>query len=85
MGANRKIVARKFAIEESVLKKLSELSSTRGDLSDARKGSASSGVPLTQEERRWLDAAVWAIIRRVGARAAGTTLPQLRMNDLPKI
>ena len=58
----RRAAARRFNIVRSILNKIGSLSSTKGGIS-ARKR-VGVGRPLTTEERKFLDAAVRAIIRR---------------------
>jgi hypothetical protein len=85
-GGRRKAAAR-FGIGGRVLSKLGHLASETGDVKTARKAAATAR-PLTAEESRWLEAAVIAIVRRVGeVAAAGSAalLPQLTMADLPPL
>lgn len=76
----------RFKIARPVLKKLSELSSTRGGATDARKYEAKGTLtPLSQPERKWLDAVVRQVIRRVGQEATGAAPLVLAMTDLPPL
>jgi hypothetical protein len=73
-----------LSIERDVLKKLSELSTNRGDISTARKMTANL-TAFTAEETQWLDTVVRALIRRVGEIASGHLPLQITMKDLPKL
>jgi hypothetical protein len=59
-----------LAVDVAVLKKVSELSTNRGDPSTARKMTRHL-TPITATEAYWLDAAIRALIHRVGEIAAG--------------
>jgi hypothetical protein len=72
-------------IEEAVLKKLGELATRRGDRSNARKASAGPVQLLTASESAWVEAAVKALIWRLGDTRKATALPLLTMSDLPKL
>lgn len=85
-GGRRKAAAR-FGIAGPVLSTLGHLSSKTGDVTTARKADAAAR-PLTSQETKWLEAAVLAIIRRVGEVAAAgstTSLTKLTMADLPPL
>jgi hypothetical protein len=87
MHGGRRKAATRFGIAGPVLSMLGHLSSERGDVTTARKADAAAR-PLTSQEIRWLEAAVLAIIRRVGEVAAAgsaVTLTQLTMADLPPL
>jgi hypothetical protein len=68
---------------QSVLKKFSELASTRGDEKTARKGGVQQ--PLSAAETQRIEAAIKAIIRRVGEIDGNPSLPELTMSDLPPL
>jgi hypothetical protein len=71
-------------VDNAVLKKLSELSSRRGDATTARK--MQSGVqPFTPSERRWLEFVIKALIRRFGELHCSARLAQITMVDLPPL
>ncbi|MBI5136904.1 MAG: hypothetical protein HZA24_06145 [Nitrospirae bacterium] len=78
----REQAARALNISTSVLTNISKLASNnRGGPKECRKWPG--GTPYTNDEKRWLDTAVKALIRRVGEHAAGVPdLPQITM-DLP--
>jgi len=73
--------AKTFDIEDKVLRKLSELTSTRGDNLSARKMTATT-APLTRTERVWIEAAIKSIIKHLATRSQGT---RLQMTSLPPI
>jgi hypothetical protein len=76
--------ARLFAIESPILKKIGELSSTRGDALNARKvNSEARFTPLTGTEQQWLETAVRKLILRLGEYGTGTPLTPIRVKDLP--
>ena len=81
----RKRAASHYGIDETVLGKLGELTSTKGGVG-ARKA---QGVPseYTSEETRFLDEAVKAIIRRAAevAHDPNAHRPFITMSDLPPI
>lgn len=73
-----------LAVDKDVLRKVGELSTNRGDPSTARKMTPQL-APITTTEARWLDAAVRALICRVGEIAAGHSPLQLTMKQLPPL
>lgn len=73
-------VASKFNIDIEVLKKLGELTSTRGDPLSARKAGT---VPATPTETVWLREAIPRIIRHVAGVEAGDVGAALTMAELP--
>lgn len=85
----RDAAAQKYCIDLAVLRKLGELTSTRGDESTARKANPTgASTPLTPDEEEWIRRTVLAIIRRVGeydARGSATDLSTIQMNNLPNI
>jgi hypothetical protein len=85
-GRNR--AAKRYSIEIDVLRALGRLTSSIGDTETARKFKGlSERRPHTGAEKAWIDAAVKALIRRVGEWAfdPGASLPQITMSDLPKL
>jgi hypothetical protein len=86
----RDAAARTYKIQEDILNTLGRLVSTRGDELEARKFHAgTTPVPLTDQERKWIRAAVKMLIRRKGEydfdSAAAASLPQITMADLPSL
>lgn len=73
-----------LAVDKDVLRKVSELSTNRGGPSTARKVTRQM-APITAPEAWWLDAAIRALIRRVGEIAAGDSPVQLTMKHLPPL
>ncbi|MXY66745.1 MAG: hypothetical protein F4206_08790 [Gammaproteobacteria bacterium] len=81
----RKDTAKRFGIDEHVLNRISELSSTKGG-ANARKRKG-TGQPLTSGECNFLDRAVKAIIRRVAERehTRNGNLPVLSLSEFPPL
>ena len=81
--------ARRYEIAETILTKLSELTSTRGDEGDARKSkkAADKWKPLSATDVNWIEEAVKLLIRRKGEYDydPAASLPKLTLNDLPKL
>lgn len=87
MHGGRRVAASRLHIDKAVLSTVGHLASEAGDVTTARKARAAAR-PLTQQETAWLEAAVVAIIRRVGEVAgvdADAPLPRLTMADLPTL
>lgn len=85
-AGGRKQAALKFSIDELILRKLSELTSTRGDGTSARKFDDQSRLtPLSGNEQAWIEAAVKVLIRCVGEFDPDHPLPTLTMSDLPEL
>lgn len=85
-AGNLQQTALRFSIEIAVLRKLGELTSTRGDTTSARKlNQRSTLTPETAGEIAWIDAAVKALIRRVGEFNPSHPLPLLTLSDLPPL
>ncbi|MGE5444246.1 MAG: hypothetical protein ACM3SR_06520 [Ignavibacteriales bacterium] len=84
----RKNASPLYHIDMDVLSKLGELSSKKGDRMEARKPPKNGVyIPLSSNERSWLEEAVKAMIRRVGERDYYPSAPlkRITMADLPKI
>ncbi|MXZ81670.1 MAG: hypothetical protein F4Z15_10045 [Gammaproteobacteria bacterium] len=81
-SGKRKDAAERFGIDENVLDRIGELSSTKGG-TDARKWKGTN-QSLSSKEHKFLDCAVKAIIRRVAERehAGIGNLPKLSLSDL---
>lgn len=85
-GDDWKAAAKKYLIDQKVLKKLSELSSTRGGAHEARKVPPGTKFqPLLGPERVWLEAVVRDIIRQVALVAAGEPVKPISMKSLPTL
>ena len=84
-GRERKLAANHYQIEIGVLERVGGLSSMKGG-SVARKAEGRSDA-FTQEETRFLEAAVAAFTRRVAEKAADPSgsLPVIAMADLLKL
>lgn len=82
-AGSRKDAADAYRIDLQVLRKMGELTTTRGDAMNARKADAAK--PLTGAEHAWLEAAVKMLIWRVGDTRHASALPLITMSDLPKI
>jgi hypothetical protein len=81
-----KEAADRIAIDQKILKKLSEITSTGGDKSTARKLSRESKhQALTAAETKWIEVAVTTIIRRLGEADPHNPLPTISINDLPPL
>lgn len=83
---DRMEAARSCNISKTVLKTLAKLSTEKGDTVSARKyPRKSSPVPHSAAEIAWMEAALKAIVRRLGEINQMTTLPQISMKDLPRL
>lgn len=71
-----------FGASNDVRKTLRRLSSYKGDSLTGRKADA---VPLSEQEQRWLLAAVEEVIRRAAQYASGLTPAPLTMAHLPRL
>ena len=87
LGRGREGAATKFEIDEKVLRKLGELTSTKGDEKTARKFLAPGMLrPYSPQEETWIKDVIRALIRRVGEHAAGVIpLKKLSMADFPPL
>ena len=86
--SRRQAATKQYNICEKVLQKLGYLTSEVGDPLTARKAPKTGTFrPHTQAERMWTEAAVRALILRVGQWAADPDkqLPKLTMADLPPL
>jgi len=87
-SGGRKEASAKYAVDRAVLDKLGELSSERGDMTEARKvDRRATFTPLSNSEKNWIQEAVKALIRRKGEYDFDPTgrLPVLALGDLPKL
>ena len=85
-AGSRRAAATQYRIEEAILQKLGELTSTRGDTRTARKAVKGGGTAtLSGKEKNWIEGAVKALIRRTGELASTQPVPRITMSDLPEI
>ncbi len=85
-AGGRSAAASKYRVDETVLRKLGELTSTRGDATTARKFTRATNTnPLKGEEIAWIEAAVKALILQVGAVNTSDPTTSLTMSDLPAL
>jgi hypothetical protein len=77
--------AERYSVSETVLRKLSNLTSNKGGRDEGRKGPYSE--PYTAFERQWVEQATKSLIRRAAEYAAdtGAQLAELSMADLPPL
>lgn len=83
--AKVRMAAKKYRIEEAVLRKMAELTTRRGDRTSARKATAGPALPLTSPEKAWLEAALQKFIWRLGDTRPVTALPVITLADLPRL
>jgi hypothetical protein len=79
-AGSRNAAAAQYQIDNKVLRKIGELSSTRGDNLTARKAVAAQ--PLSAKESSWLEAVVKILIQRIGDSRDPAQLPLITMSDL---
>lgn len=84
-SGGRRSAAVTYGIREPVLKTMAELTSCRGDRSSARKATAGLAQPLTSSEQAWLEAALRALIWRLGDTRPVAALPVITLADLPRL
>lgn len=82
LSGSRKKAAQVFQIDLDVLRKIGELSSTKGDANTARKAKF---VDMTGAENGWLEAGIRRVIVRIGEHASGSPLTKITLADLPKL
>jgi len=83
-AGSRKEAARKYGISQKILNRLGEWASDKGNYEQARKF-RENNPPLTKAEESWIEAAVKALIRRMGEYEPMASLKQITMNDLPEL
>lgn len=84
--SGRANTAKQLNVEEAILRKMGELTSTRGDPSTARKmRPQSTKQPLSGAENTWLEEALKALIRQLAEVHSSTSPRNLNMKDLPTI
>ena len=79
MAKGKPDAAKKFNISIPVLDKLGLLSSRKGGRKYPSEG------PYTPQEETWVREAVRVLIRRAAEHAAGVTVTQITMSDLPPL
>jgi hypothetical protein len=87
-AGGRRLASRQYSIAEDVLRKLGELTSTVGSEKTARKLPPPSRRRVhTGQEIAWIEAAVKALIRRMGEYASDRTRawPRVTMTQLPQL
>jgi hypothetical protein len=83
-GGGRSRLCGTFQIDRAVRDTLGDLTSDRGEPTTARK--MTDGIPLTDKERIWIEAAVKALILRMGGYDPQNPFPTtLTMQDLPSL
>jgi hypothetical protein len=83
---DRHTASQSFAVDEQVLRKLSELSSIGGDADSIRKVSKQANLtPLSDAQRAWLEEACKRLVLRLGQYAAGGVLQTVGLSDLPPL
>jgi hypothetical protein len=83
----RQAVCDKYRIDLTVRKTFGDLVSERGGASEARKMPGTGPlIPLTEGEKRWIEAAVRRLILRAGEYSYDpNNLPMITMNDFPAL
>jgi hypothetical protein len=85
-GGQRRFIPAIYNIDRIVLDTLGDLTSERGDTQTARKGKDHNFIPLTNQEKHWIEECVKMIIRRVGEHSAiPHSLARITLSDLPVI
>jgi hypothetical protein len=84
-AGTRPKAATAYRIRMAVLRKLGELTSRPGDRLSARKATAGPAPQLSASERLWVEAAVRALIWRLGETREVKALPWVTMSDLPRL
>ena len=83
-SGKRKAAAARYSIHVEVLKKLGEITASRGSPATARKMDDSL-APQTPAEVGWIEATVKAIIIRVAEIEAGAAVQPIEMSRLPSL
>lgn len=80
LAGSRREASIKYKIDFEVLKRLGDLSSERGDKLSARKGKSNSFLPITDDEKVWIENIVKKIIRRIGEYEVDSeNLPEIKL------
>ena len=83
-GGGQSSAAKAFGIGQSVLRKLGDLTTNRGDRAIARKAHATS-QPLTDAEHKWIVATIKALVLRLCDSPPRFQRTPLTMADLPPL
>ena len=86
-AGGKKQAARIYGINQKVLSKLADLTTTVGDHYVARKFEKGAFRPHTKKEKKWIEVTLKILIRRAGEITCSGTgvLPIITMNDLPPL
>jgi hypothetical protein len=83
----RENAVKKYNIHPDILKTLGDLCSMKGDRAEARKTTNRNYIPLTPQERNWIESVIKIFIRRLGEYAddPDAHLNLLTMSSLPPL
>lgn len=84
-GGNSKVMATYLGTDVKVLRKLSELTSKRGDRTTARKVQTLILQPLSATETTWISAVLKVLILRLGDTRPINSLKKITMADFPSL
>ena len=85
-AGGRKSAAKLLLIQEKILNKLGNLTANKGDAETVRKFPKKGSITaLNEKEKKWIEAAVKILIRRMGELANIQAAKSITMTDLPKI
>jgi hypothetical protein len=84
-AGGRKKASKLYNVDLGVLRKLGELSSIRGDIRTARKALPKDALPLSRNERHWMDYVTRILILQMGQVAAGILPEKIIMENLPEL
>lgn len=84
MAGDRGSVGKILNVDRAVLNKLGELTSGRGDATEARKAPSGDPQALTDLERSWLEAVVKRLVRALGEHLSHQP-ERVTMQDLPPL
>lgn len=87
ISGGRPKASKTFNVSKPVLEKIGQITSERGDAATARKIDRKKPqmAPLSDAEAAWVEAAVKALIRRVGEENPNGSTPKTTMSDLPPL
>ena len=84
-SGSRGAASKRYRISEKVLRKLGELTATRGDRLSARKATARPQQSLSGAESAWIQSVVKALILRAGEEIYADSSYWIDFPDLPAI